>query len=126
SSIGLSPVSISASIRGQSNISATGGPYQFVPYGFKIEDKQRVDGGKGQVAFRTFETEVTAVASGASNPRACQKISDYDGTKSLYASYEQITQGNSGWNNELFLNSYSIKIGSSPLNGTKVNNIVFQ
>ncbi|MFA0025849.1 hypothetical protein AB4369_23390, partial [Vibrio sp. 10N.261.49.A5] len=38
SSIGLSPVSISASIRGQSNISATGGPYQFVPYGFKIED----------------------------------------------------------------------------------------
>ncbi|MEZ8053490.1 DUF6701 domain-containing protein [Vibrio atlanticus] len=126
SSIGLSPVSISASIRGQSNISATGGPYQFVPYGFKIEDKQRVGGGKGQVAFRTFETEVTAVASGAANPRACQKISDYDGAKSLYASYEQITQGNSGWNNELFLNSYSIKVGSSPLNGTKVNNIAFK
>ena len=126
SSIGLSPVSISASIRGQSNINATGGPYQFVPYGFKIEDKQRVDGGKGQVAYRNFETEVTAVASGAANPRACQKISDYDGTKSLHASYEQITQGNSGWNNELFLNSYNIKVGSSPLNGTKVNNIAFQ
>ncbi|MFA0115164.1 DUF6701 domain-containing protein [Vibrio sp. 10N.261.46.E11] len=126
SSIGLSPVSISASIRGKSNISATGGPYQFVPYGFKIEDKQRVDGGKGQVAYRNFETEVTAVASGAANPRACQKISDYDGTKSLHASYEQITQGNSGWNNELFLNSYNIKVGSSPLNGTKVNNIAFQ
>ena len=74
SSTSLSPVRIQGKLLQNTNVSADAGPYQFVPYGFKVTDENRVDGNKGQVASRPFSVKVSAVASNAANPRQAAEL----------------------------------------------------
>ncbi|WP_224067525.1 DUF6701 domain-containing protein [Vibrio penaeicida] len=125
SSTSLSPVHIQGTLLQNINVSADAGPYQFVPYGFKVTDENRVDGNKGQVASRPFSVKVSAVASSAANPRQCQTIEDYTGTQSLNMSYELIAPSLINNNNSLIVHNTVIPKGSDPLAGETIRNIQF-
>ncbi|CCO48964.1 hypothetical protein VIBNISOn1_730025 [Vibrio nigripulchritudo SOn1] len=125
SSTSLSPVHIRGKMLQNTNVTANGGPYQFVPYGFKVVDEDRVDNGKGQVASRPFNVKVSAVASSAANPRQCQTIEDYSGHQSLKMSYELISPSVIEKNNSLIVHRTAIPKGNDPLAGVTVSNVMF-
>ncbi|MBD1558965.1 hypothetical protein HC752_18680 [Vibrio sp. S9_S30] len=125
SSTSLLPVHIRGSLLQNTNVSVDAGPYQFVPYGFKVTDEHRVDGNKGQVANRPFSIKVSAVASNAANPRQCQTIEDYTGMQSLDMAYELMEPTLIGNNNTLVVHNTILPKGTDPLTGVTIPNVPF-